>query len=305
MKKIRIHLYHLTFVTAITLLSLAAYFSIVGLSHLFAGTKAVILLGGAIEAGKVVATSFLYKWRKTSPKILKISLFIIIPIVMIVTSVGIYGYLSNAYQSTSTKVNIVESKNNIIENQRMNIKSKIDSIKKNIEINNTRLEKLNSIRTDQESRYTKALEMMNRRLIASMREDIKNTDSQISSLTVLNDESFKRIDELQREDIKLNSEGIDVKKDVSKIDIGTLKYLSKLFKTDMDRVTHGLILILIFIFDPFGIVLIICTNFLLAKKEEKPKEEKPQVKRKYVKKPTEVKINSPEKQSNILKFFND
>ena len=95
--------------SALFIAAAAAYFSVTGLSKLFAGASlAVILMASSLEFGKLISASFLYVYWNRINKILRTYLLIGVCVLIIITSAGIYGFLTSAYQSTADKLSIIE-----------------------------------------------------------------------------------------------------------------------------------------------------------------------------------------------------
>ena len=104
----------------------AAFYSISGLSKLFAGAAfAVIVMAASLEIAKLVIASLLYQYRKTLPKFLKYYLSIACVVLILITSMGIYGFLSAAYQETSAKAGNIDAQITLIETKRDNIKEQL------------------------------------------------------------------------------------------------------------------------------------------------------------------------------------
>ena len=104
----------------------AAYYSVSGLSKLFAGAAfAVIVMAASLEIAKLVIASLLYQYRNTLPKFLKYYLSIACFVLILITSMGIYGFLSAAYQETAAKSGNVEAQISLIETKRDNVKSQL------------------------------------------------------------------------------------------------------------------------------------------------------------------------------------
>ena len=102
--------------TALTVSASAAFYSVSGLSKLFAGAAfAVILMASSLEVAKLVIASLLYQYRKNLPKLLKTYLSVACGILILITSMGIYGFLSAAYQETAALDSTVESQIAIVE----------------------------------------------------------------------------------------------------------------------------------------------------------------------------------------------
>jgi hypothetical protein len=118
------------FIIALSALSVsasAAYYSVSGLSKLFAGAAfAVIIMAGSLEVAKLVIASLLYQYRKTLPKGLKYYLSVACFVLILITSMGIYGFLSSAYQETASKSGTIDSKIALIETKRDNIKEQLN-----------------------------------------------------------------------------------------------------------------------------------------------------------------------------------
>ena len=101
----------------------AAFYSISGLSKLFAGAAfAVIVMAASLEIAKLVIASLLYQYRKNLPKLLKYYLSIACVILILITSMGIYGFLSAAYQETAAKSGNIDAQITLVETKRDNIK---------------------------------------------------------------------------------------------------------------------------------------------------------------------------------------
>jgi len=246
-------------ILALTVAGCAAYFSIWGLSQLFAGAStAVIVMASALEIGKVVTTTALHTyWNKLAGG-LKIYLTISVGILMIITSVGIYGFLSNAYQSTANKLEIHEGELGVLDAKKQSFEKTIADNTKIIETKTKRVDQLNNLRGNQESRLDNSTNNRNQR---NARKDIESSDKQIQTLNA-------EIDALNAKNIVLsdsvnayNVKAIELKSnsDVAG-EVGPLKYISQLTGIPMANVVNYLILLLIFVFDPLAIALVLATN---------------------------------------------
>ena len=101
-------------------------YSISGLSKLFAGAAlAVIIMTTSLEVAKLVIASLLYQYRKTIPKLLKYYLTVAAVILVLITSMGIYGFLSAAYQETAAKAGSIDAQISLIETKRDNVKEQL------------------------------------------------------------------------------------------------------------------------------------------------------------------------------------
>ena len=112
--------------SALSVSASAAFYSVSGLSKLFAGaTFAVIIMAASLEVAKLVIASLLYQYRKNLPRLLKYYLSVACFVLILITSMGIYGFLSAAYQETATKAGSVDSQIALIETKWDNTKEQL------------------------------------------------------------------------------------------------------------------------------------------------------------------------------------
>lgn len=245
-------------VLAILLAGTAAYFSVWGLSQLFAGASlAVIIMASVLEVGKVIITTALHTYWSNLNRGLKVYLTTAVVILMIITSAGIYGFLSNAYQKTANELEIHEGEINVLVTKKDAFQASIDENKRLItdKVNekdetsnrlNRRIDNIDFTKGNQSRRADIATAEGNKRL---------NTIS--SEIDVLNAKNSVLLDSVN----KYNVEVLELKSG-SKIagEVGPLKYISELTGTPMANVVNYLILLLIFVFDPLAIALVLATN---------------------------------------------
>lgn len=267
---------YLIFVLAIAVAGCAGYFSIIGLSQLFAGAGiAVIIMASVLEIGKVVTTTALHRYWSKIAIALKVYLTISVAILMLITSAGIYGFLSNAYQKTANKLEIHEGEISVLETKKGLFQKGIDDNQKIIDNKNKRLDQLSALRSNQENRLDVAENNRNR---DKVRSDISASNAEIQNLS-------KEIDDLNAKNASLsdsiNSYTVKVLELKSSSDIagevGPLKYISELTGYPMAKVVNGLILMLIFVFDPLAIALVLITNRIFEIESENVKEESVEV----------------------------
>lgn len=237
----------------------AGYFSVWGLSQLFAGAStAVIIMASVLEIGKIVTTTALHRYWDKIRIGLKTYLTISVLVLMLITSAGIYGFLSNAYQKTANKLEIHESEISIINDKKNIFQNNIAKNEKIIDVKNKRINQLSDLRLNQENRLDNAT---NNRAKDKVRNDIKiasieiqNLSNEVDGLIVKNNIYSDSISIYSTKIFKLNeNSGITS-------EIGPLKYISELTGKPMSKVVNFLILLLIFVFDPLAIALILLTN---------------------------------------------
>jgi len=252
---------------AFLLAGCAGFFSITGLSMLFAGaTLPVIIMAGTLEFSKLVAVSFLYQYWKKIGLVLKVYLTAAIVILAIITSLGIYGFLSNAYHQTSIEYNLTKTSTDSLINKKSSFEFQITNLNKQLELKNIQLEGLNSnSKTSDQVLSTLA---SNNRNINSMSRSSNQTQKEISKLNINIDTILNKITVLQDSvyayDISIKGSALNASK---KSELGPLEYLSGILNTDMDKVVNWFILLFVIVFDPLAMALLIAFNFL-SKKED-------------------------------------
>jgi hypothetical protein len=231
----------------------AAFFSVLGIASLFSGCYyQVMVMAGSLEFAKLIATSFLYRyWSKTNI-FLRTYLLIAVGVLMVITSAGIFGYLSSAYQKNASKNTLDDNKIALIENQKTSLNEEITSIQ-------GRINTLNDARKAQEARLP-SMSSKNARIVY---EEIKQSDEEIKNLT-------SRLQTLQTTKFEKDSEIISLKTDTSKAnDIGTFKFVATSFNAPLDTVVKWFIVILVSVFDPLSVSLVLALNIALTGKMTK------------------------------------
>ena len=258
--------------SALSVSASAAFYSISGLSKLFAGAAfAVIVMSASLEVAKLVIASLLYQYRKTLPFLLKSYLSVACVVLILITSMGIYGFLSAAYQTTANKEGNAESRIVLIETKRDNIKDQLEvytgekssineavsELRKGLSNNKIqwRDKETGQIITSTSSRTRKALE--------------KQLDQAIIRQTEIN----AKVDVLNEKIFEYETEIVETRiGDGSTSELGPLKYLSGLTGLPMDRIINYLLLTIIFVFDPLAIALVIAANYAFEQLKKPTKE---------------------------------
>ena len=112
--------------SALSVSASAAFYSVSGLSKLFAGASLeVIIMAGSLEVAKLVIASLLYQYRKTIPRLLKYYLTGAAVVLVLITSMGIYGFLSAAYQETANKAGNIDAQIALVETKRDNVREQL------------------------------------------------------------------------------------------------------------------------------------------------------------------------------------
>jgi hypothetical protein len=250
--------------SALSVSASAAFYSVSGLSKLFAGASlAVTIMASSLEISKLVTASLLYQYWDKLNKILRTYLTIATIVLVLITSMGIYGFLSSAYQETANKdgmvtqqVEALTSKKKLYESTRDNILKEKQSL---IELKGTLSKGSTTQFTDKKGNL---VVKSNNASIKQMESASKTDESLTAKLDVANDSIFS-----------LETQILDVKtKGGAASELGPLKYLSGLTGISMDRIINWLLLIIVFVFDPLAISLVIASNFAFTQVKNQFKE---------------------------------
>jgi len=232
--------------SAILIAGCAAYFSVTGLGVLFAGASlSVMIMAGSLELAKLVAATYLKQMWDTIHGFNKWYLTISVAVLMLITSAGIFGYLSNAFQAQSLQLQQVDRE--IAVHQ-----TKIDQ-------NNIQITQLSTQITEFNTNQSKIIDggKVNSRLLRS----IDNRDKEIAKI---NDKISKLQEENASETEKINQikiSNLDLEKEV-----GGFRFVAEAFGMELKNVVKFFILIIVLVFDPLAVALIIAFNGLIGKK---------------------------------------
>ena len=291
----------LPFIIAFSALSVsasAAFYSVFGLSHLFAGASTeVIIMAGALEFAKLVVASLLYQYWNIINKLLRTYLISAVFILMVITSGGIYGFLSGAFQETNTQSEFLDKQVQIIDAKRVRFIESRDDLKLTIKDLTTSLANPTMIQyVDSASgQLVTTTSSRQRKLLQNQLTEAKtNLNIVTDSIAVL--------------DVKILEQQIG---NESARELGPLKYMAELTGKPMSQIVNWFMLLIIFVFDPLAIAMVVAANMAFAQikkpiKNEDIKErvitkEVPVHKDKIVKKITKLE----KKQKEIDSFFKD
>jgi hypothetical protein len=234
--------------SALIIAGCAAFFSVTGLGVLFSGAStAVMVMAGSLEFAKLVAATYLKQMWDEIKGFNKWYLTIAVGILMMITSAGIFGYLSNAFQAQSLQLQQVDR-------EVLVFSTKIEQNNSQITQLNTQLGQLSSTQNTILDKGT-----VNNRLLRS----IDNKDRQVATIN-------KKISNLQDENAK-NTEKINEIKiknlDLEK-EVGGFRFIAEAFGIELKNVVKFFIFLIVIVFDPLAIALIIAFNGLIGKKKE-------------------------------------
>lgn len=251
----------------------AAYFSITGLSKLFGGSAMeVIIMASFIEFAKLVTTAGLHRYWAKIKWWMRYTLSAMVIAVMIITSSGIYGFLADAYSTTSMELDKVDGKIALIEKQQEQKRAQIESIKLVQESKSSRIRTLNNLRVQQEARIDS---LYNKGWYSSAKKSqalIDESSFEIKTLQIEVDTSMARISRINQEVGDLDIQVLELQNSDIAAEIGPLKYISTVVDKPIESVINFFILMLIFVFDPLAVILIIFASNIYDANNKKNKE---------------------------------
>ncbi len=247
--------------SALSVSASAAFYSVSGLSKLFAGaTFEVIIMAGSLEAAKLIIASLLYQYWDTINKYLRTYLTIAAIILVLITSMGIYGFLSAAYQETYQKLTVnqneiefLENKSQFYEEDIIRYDKELDQILSNISI-------LSNAKAS-------SIQVRDTSVVGGVRSTISTTELRLAQSRINVEEENRKLvnekrtvaaDSLQRYKLQI----LSLQNNADTVgELGPLQYLSGLTGTPMDSIINILLLIIIFVFDPLAISMVVAANF--------------------------------------------
>ena len=263
------------FIIALSALSVsasAAFYSVSGLSKLFAGAAfAVIVMAASLEVAKLVIASLLYQYRKTLPFLLKAYLSIACIVLILITSMGIYGFLSAAYQDTANKEGNIEARIVLIETKRDNVKEQLEVYtEEKTSIN----EAVAELRKGLSNNKVQWRDKETGQIITSTSSSTRRAlEKQLDQAIVRQSQINSKVDSLNLKIFEYETEIVETRiEEGSTSELGPLKYLSGLTGLPMDKIINYLLLVIIFVFDPLAIALVVAANFAFARLKKPTRE---------------------------------
>ena len=241
--------------SAIVVAGCAAYFSVTGLGVLFAGaTTSVMVMAGALEFAKLVAATYLKQQWDTIKGFNKWYLATSVATLMLITSAGIFGYLSNAFQQQNLELQKVERDISVYQSQ-------IDKNDTEIARYTNQLNNQQNIRNSQEANISKVVEREGNtsrltQMVKTADAEITNISKRIDALTIQNNVALDSINSIKNNNIELERE------------VGGFRFVAESFNVPLNDVVKFFILIIVLVFDPLAVALIIAFNGLIMKRKE-------------------------------------
>ncbi len=275
----------------------AAFYSVFGLSKLFAGASTqVIIMAGSLEFAKLVVASLLYQYWDTINKALRTYLSIACFILIIITSGGIYGFLSGAYQSTATQSELLDKSLAILNQKQI----RFEETKEDLTLEKTQLNKsISELRVSLSnpssvSYYDKEAEQVITTTSSSTRRALQaELKSTIEDRDAVNIKLEAILDSINKTDIALLDKEID---NEAERELGPLKYLAETTGKPMGQVVNWFLLLIIFVFDPLAIALVVAANMAFAQIKKREPEVKMSV-------PDGLEFNTPYTMEEVSAAF--
>ena len=239
--------------SALVIAGCAALFSVTGIGTLFAGAAiSVMIMASALELGKLVGISFLYRYWTEIPRALK-SYMLVASIVLIgITSAGIYGYLSSAYAKVAAEPLKMNADIQIYNAQ-------IGTIEEEIKRKTIRLDQIISLRSQQENRIDNLIT----KSVTGSNSTIRSAQNSLTELNRTATQLQKEINQTSAQRDSLTAKSLTTEVGIStNSDIGTFIYISRAMEIPLDTVVKWFILVIVLVFDPLSICLVLAYNFL-------------------------------------------
>jgi cell division protein FtsL len=267
--------------SALFVAACGGFFSVKGIGLLFSGSFwATIVMASSLEFGKIMATSFLYRYWNKINKLLKVYLISAVVILMGITSLGVFGFLSQAFYATKANIDSIESQVAMLETKKNSLNIQISS-------NNERIKILIDTRKEQESNLSKALNQsttttvtksgglfsgdkqeividkksveLKSQTLNTMQGNITNLESNIEKINNINNNLNSEIN-------NLDNQIIELKRQVISSDIGTYKFIAEAFNVPIETVVKWFILFIVVVFDPLAVCLVLAYNIASNRK---------------------------------------
>lgn len=246
---------YLVGLSAVVVAGCAAYFSVTGLGVLFAGAAiSVMVMAGSLEFAKLVAATYLKQEWDNIKGFNKWYLTISVGTLMLITSAGIFGYLSNAFQQQNLELQKIEREVSVFEN-------KIKQNESEISRYSTQLTNQQNIRNSQENNISKVIEKNGStsrltQMVKTADKEITSISAKINKLTQDNNIAADSINSIRNKNIGIERE------------VGGFRFVADAFGLELNTVVKFFIFIIVIVFDPLAVALIIAFNGLIMNKRK-------------------------------------
>ena len=259
--------------SALSVSASAAFYSVSGLSKLFAGASfEVIIMAGSLEVAKLIVASLLYQYWDTINKLLRTYLTVATVILVIITSMGIYGFLSAAYQDTYRQLTIKDNQIGFLDQKR-------EFYEKDVARYDLELERISNNIATLSNAKASSIQVRDTASSTGFRQTISTTELRLSQQRINVEEENRQSVQAKREQVadslqKYQLEILELENNSEVAgELGPLQYLSELTGVPMNKIINYLLLVIIFVFDPLAISLVVAANFAFNQAYPPKKEE--------------------------------
>lgn len=246
---------------AIGLASFSGYYSVFGISRLFSGgSLSIIGMAAMLELSKLVVVTFIHNHFKSLRLLFKSYLIGAAVVLMMITSIGVYGYLTNSYQETAKTINKTQNELSSFDQKKHIFEEQKTQIDKLIADKTERIKSYDNIRASQENAYNSSVQ--GKKTVRGLQKNIqsidKSTETLNTDISLLTNKSLAisdSISNIEQQKLVLSNETLTS-------ELGPLLYLSKITSLSMDVVVNWFIIILVIVFDPLAVSLVIAANHL-------------------------------------------
>jgi len=247
----------------------AAFFSVSGLSKLFAGASfSVIIMASSLELAKLITAGYLYNYWEKINKSFRIYLSIAVVILILITSLGIYGFLTSAFQDTFNQYSIKEKQLAFLEQKEQFWGDDVIRYDEELKRISTNIGTLSNAKSQQ-------IQVRDTSVVGGVRTTISTAELRLAQSRINVEEQNRKDIQAKREIVadslqKYQLAILDLENNLDVAgELGPLEYLSGLTGTPMDKIINILLLIIIFVFDPLAISLVVAANFAFDKANRK------------------------------------
>ena len=247
--------------SALSVSASAAFYSVSGLSKLFAGASfEVIIMAGSLEVAKLVIASLLYQYWNTLNKYLRTYLTVAAVVLVLITSMGIYGFLSAAYQDTYRQLTIKENQTAFLDQKKQFYENDVKRFDEELKRISTNISTLSNARSQ-------SIQVRDTSVAGGVRTTISTSELRMAQKRIEVEEQNRKNVQKKREIVadslqKYQLEILDLENNTEVAgELGLLQYLSGLTDTPMDKIINILLLVIIFVFDPLALALVVAANF--------------------------------------------
>jgi len=238
----------------------AAFFSVSGLSKLFAGASlSVMLMASSLELAKLITAGYLYNYWEKINKAFRVYLSIGVIILVLITSLGIYGFLTSAFQDTFNVFSVTEK-------QRTFLQQKEKFWQDDVTRYDEELKRISDNISTLSNAKTSSIQVRDTSVVGGVRNTISTTELRLSQQRIAVEEENRKEVQSKREvaadslqSIQLRILDLDTDTEIGS-ELGPLQYLSGLLDKPMDQIINWFILIIIFVLDPLAVALVVAFN---------------------------------------------